>query len=91
MKLKLLLTSLAVALPLTSFAASSNAASAPLNASAPTTNQKHASCTPGNPETSAYYAATKWYRDSAEGRSQYNQVDSMGLAQGGAQGKCGMV
>ncbi len=89
MKLKLLLTSLAVALPLTSFAVSSNnaAASAPLNASAPITSQKHASCTPGNPETSAYYAATKWYRDSAERNAQYNQVFALGLEKVSAQVK----
>lgn len=88
MKIKLISAVVAMSFPLVCFATENAASSSPINASAPSAIIKtHNSCTPGKPETSAYFAATKWYRDSAERNAQYNQIFALGLEKVAAQVK----
>lgn len=60
-----------------SFAANTDS-SAPKPSLNPTLLKKD-TCIPNDPQSSANYNATKWYRDSAEKNAQYNQVFSIGL------------
>lgn len=87
MKIKSSLIAIAAMLPVAAFAGGTNA-SVPVNASAPlAAATAHGSCLAGNPQSSSYYAATKWYRDSAERNAQYNQVFALGLEKVTAQVK----
>ncbi len=75
MRLKSLLSTLAIAslLPFGAFAA--NTSSAPLA----TDLAASTGCVPGQAETSNNYNATKWYRDSVERNAQYHQTFAIGL------------
>jgi 5'-nucleotidase (lipoprotein e(P4) family) len=90
MKIKLISILIAGAVPALSFAAvtASSPASASAAMAAVSTSGSHPnSCVPGEPETSANYNATKWYRDSTERNAQYNQVFTIGLEKVSAQVK----